>query len=462
MGDLESRAAWAETHGATAMARAIARWAEGIDARTLDAPIIDKAKVCLLDMLGIAAQATDLPWSRQAAEFAAAAGGRQATLIGSSARASAPDAAFANATTAHGLVQEDMHTPSVAHIGVVVWPTLLALAETAPATGAELIAAAVAGYQVMGRLGAAVIDKQVARQFRPTGLVGAAGAAAAGARLLRLGEDAATSAIALAANTAGGFNEWAHAGGDEMFFHAGFAARNAVTSVLLARAGARASESALDGRAGLYAAFGRAPGATLDLGGHWEILAVYHKPAPACNFAQTPAQAALGVRQANPIAPESIEAVVVRSFPEAIAYPGCDHAGPYRTPLQAKMSIQLAVAAALVHGRLDEAFYRSCGGDAAVANLARRVRLEHDAEFAAGFPQRQGAEVIVALKDGRTARHRLAALVPLDARGVRERTQSALARLLGEAAAAHVAREVDGLLDCPDAGRLARARARPG
>jgi 2-methylcitrate dehydratase PrpD len=442
------------------MARAIARWVRALDATALDARVVDKAKVCLLDMIGIAAQAADLPWSRQAAAYAAAAGGRQATLIGSAARASAPDAAFANATTAHGLVQEDMHTPSVAHIGVVVWPTLLALAEVERSTGADFVAAAVAGYQVTGRLGRAVIDKDVARRFRPTGLLGATGAAAAGARLLRLSEDETTSAIALAANTAGGFNEWAHTGGDEMFFHPGFAARNAVTSVLLARAGARASESALDGRAGFYAAYGREAGAALELGGDWEILAVYHKPVPACNFAQTPAQAALAVRHADAIAPHDIEQVVVRSFPEAIAYPGCDHAGPYASSLQAKMSIQLAVAAALVHGRLDETFYRSYAGDAAVASLARRVRLESDAEFAAGFPQRQGAEVIVSLKDGRSARRRLTALAPLDAAGVRERTRVALSKRLGESAAAQVEREVDGVLGCPDAARLARQLGR--
>ncbi|HLB13882.1 MAG TPA: MmgE/PrpD family protein [Burkholderiales bacterium] len=442
------------------MARLIARWVREVDATALDAPVVDKAKVCLLDLIGIAAQATDLPWSRQAVEFAAAMGGDQATLVGSPARASAAEAAFANATTAHGLVQEDMHTRSVSHIGVVVWPTLLALAEHQRSTGADLIAAAAAGYQVTGRLGHAVIDKDVARRFRPTGLFGATGAAAAGARLLRLSEDEMTSAIALAANTAGGFNEWAHTGGDEMFFHPGFAARNAVTSVLLARAGARASESALDGRAGFYAAYGREPGATLELDGDWEILAVYHKPAPACNFAQTPAQAAAAVRHANAIAPREIEQVVVRSFPEAIAYPGCDHAGPYGSSLQAKMSIQLAVAAVLVHGRLDEAFYRSYDRDETVASLARRVRLENDAEFAAGFPQRQGAEVIVSLQNGRSVRHRLAALAPLDAAGVRARTRAALSRLFDPARAQRVDHEIDKILGCPDAARIARLLAR--
>jgi 2-methylcitrate dehydratase PrpD len=446
--------------GDPTLARAIARWLRGVDAAALDARVTEKAKLCLLDMIGVAAEAADLPWSRQAAGYAAAMGGDRATLIGSDTRASVAEAAFANATAGHGLVQEDMHTASVTHIGVVVWPTLLALAESERATGRELIAAGVIGYQVMARLGQALITKDVAQRFRPTGLVGAVGATAAGARLLRLSEDETVHALALAANTAGGLNEWPRAGGGEMFFHPGFAARNAVTALFLGRAGADAAESALDGRAGLLAAFGGAPGRAIDLGGDWEILVVYHKPVPACNYAQTPAQAALAMRSTHGISPRDIEEVVVRSFPEAISYPGCDHPGPYRTQLQAKMSIQFTVAAVLVHGRLDDAVFRGFEPDGEVATFARSVRLENDAELARGYPQRQGAEVIVSLRDGRTASRRLLALEPLDAAGVRRRTRVALARLLGEARADAIEREIDAIEDCPDAGRMARLLAR--
>jgi 2-methylcitrate dehydratase PrpD len=442
------------------MVHAVARWIHAVDAAALEAPVVEKAGLCLADMIGIAAAANDLPWSRQAAQYAAAMGGNRATLIGSSARASAAEAAFANATAGHGLVQEDMHTASVSHIGVVVWPTLLALAELQRATGRAFLAAGVVGYQVMARVGQALITRDVAQRFRPTGLVGAVGGAAAGARLLRLSEDETANALALAANTAGGLNEWPRSGGGEMFFHPGFAARNAVTAVLLARAGAGASATALDGPAGLFAAYGGVQREALDLGGDWEILAAYHKPVPACNYAQTPAQAALAVRSAQAFEARDVESVVVKSFPEAISYPGCDHAGPYRTQLQAKMSIQFTVAAVLVHGRLDDEVFRAFGADGEVAALARRVRLENDAELARGYPQRQGAEVIVTLRDGHKVARRLAELEPLDAAGVRGRTRAALERLLGAARAAEIEREIDALTASPDAARLARLLAR--
>lgn len=439
----------------TSIARAIAGWI--IETRTakLDAALLDKASTCLRDMIGVAAQAADLPASRQAAAFAAAMGGTQATLIGSARRAGIGDAAFANATMAHGLVQEDMHTPSVSHIGVVVWPALLALAEYKKVSGEALLTSAVVGYQVMGRLGRALITKEVARLFRPTGLIGAVGGAAAGACLLGLTEDATASALGLAANTAGGLNEWPHVGGDDMFFHAGNAARNALTSVLLAAAGARASESAFEGRAGLFAAYRGAPRDSLPLDGEWEIFAVYHKPAPACNYAQTAAQAALSL-----VPVHDIEQILVRTFPEAIAYPGCDHAGPYRTLLQAKMSIQFVVAATLAAGRLDDAALRDFSAASDAAQLARRVRLENDAEFAAAYPERQGAEVVVTLKNGEVRRARLAALEPLDAQGVQARFLSSVTALLGKERARQLADEIENLQRCEDAGRLARLLGR--
>lgn len=444
---------------ATSIARSIARWIGETRAAPLDAAAIEKAKTCLRDMIGIAAQAVDLPASRQAATLAAAMGGAQATLIGRPERASVADAAFANATLAHGLVQEDMHTASVSHIGVVVWPTLLAFSEVRKTSGRTLISSALAGYQVMARLGAALVTKELARRFRPTGLIGAVGGAAAGACLLGLTEDETVSALALAANTAGGLNEWPHTGGDDMFFHAGHAARNAVTSVLLARAGARGSESAFDGQAGLFAAYRGEVPPRIELAGGWEILEAYHKPAPACNYAQTPAQAALSIATETPFSPREIEDVLVKSFPAAIEYPGCDHAGPYASLLQAKMSIQFVVAATLAARRLDDAALRdfSSGGEA--ARLAKHVRLENDAELAAAYPQRQGAEVVVTLKSGERRSARLPDLIPLDAIGVHGRFMDGVDRLFGAARARELDGEIDNLLDLEDAARLARLLA---
>ena len=135
--------------------------------------VIAKAKICLLDFLSCAFEARNHPWSRQAIGIARGIEDG-ATIIGTSKRATPGDAAFANATLGHGLVREDMHAASICHHGVVIWPTLLALSERTPLSGATLLAAAIVGYEAGAQIGRALFNADLARLFRPTGLVGAA------------------------------------------------------------------------------------------------------------------------------------------------------------------------------------------------------------------------------------------------------------------------------------------------
>ena len=343
------------------MARALARAALAVDPGRFDAEVIAKAKICLLDFLSCAFEARNHPWSRQAIGIAREVG-NGATIIGTRTLASPGDAAFANATMGHGLVREDMHAASICHHGVVIWPTLLALSERTPLSGATFLCAAIIGYETGAQIGRALVTGDLARLYRPTGLVAPLGAALAGSYALGLTEDAATSAVAIAANTSSGLNEWPRAGGSEMYFHPGFAARNAIAAIELAEAGACASETILEGEAGLFAAFRRQPAPSeirLFAGPQPEIMAVYNKPAPACNFAQTAAQAAL--RAARELGTsEDIATVAIRVPDAAARYPGCDSKGPFHNALQAKMSIPFSVAAVLVRGALEEENYAAC------------------------------------------------------------------------------------------------------
>ncbi len=412
---------------APSLSRSMARAARELTMDQLPPEVVAKVKIGLLDMLSCAFEARDLPWGCQAIRMASASSG-QATVIGTPVRSSPAEAAFANATLGHGLVREDMHTGAVSHLGVVIFPALLALAERHKANGRDFILGAACGYEIGAAVGRAIMDQEMVRRFRPTGITGPLAGAIAGSRLLGLDEDAAVSALGFAANATGGLNEWPYCGGDEMFFHPGFAARNAVTAVELASLGARASESALDGRAGLFAGLGKsdciarvAPFSGRPL----EILAVYYKPAPACNYAQTATQAALAVATQDGFRSGDVESIVVKASAAAVGYPGCDYAGPFERVLQAKMSIQYCVAATLGHGVIAESNYRRLD-DPEVTRLASITTLEVDPAFTAAYPGAQGSEVIVKLQ-GRTERHRMDDLIPATPEQIRERFRSACA-----------------------------------
>jgi 2-methylcitrate dehydratase PrpD len=426
------------------LSRRIVHAARGFD--DLSPESVEKTKLLLLDCLSCAYESLDLPASRQAIQIAGRAVG-PASVIGTRVRASAAEAAFANAVLGHGLVREDMHTGSVSHLGVVIFPALLALAQTRKVPGRDFITGAICGYEVGASVGRALMDQETVRMFRPTGITGPLGAAVAGARMLELSEDAGVSALGFAANATGGLNEWPASGSDDMFFHAGFAARNAVTAVELAELGAFASETALDGRAGLFAALKRSDRVECVApfsGGALEIFSVYHKPAPACNYAQTACQAALAIG----VDSKDITDVRVKCSAAAINYPGCNAAGPFERILQAKMSIHFCVAATLARRSIEESNYRLLD-DAEIARLIGVTTLEEDFEFSRAYPGAQGSEVIVTLRNGEVLSQRMRDLVPATPDQIRARFRCAAGT-----AAEPIEAMVDALEQLEDVGSL--------
>ena len=440
------------------LAARMARAVVGASVENLPGEVTDKVKLCLADLIGCAFESRDLPWSRQAVQIAEHVEGNSggAAIAGSAGSFAFGDAAFANAVMGHGLVREDMHSGSISHLGIVVLPVLLALAQYRRVSGRDFIAAAVAGYEVGGQVGRAVMDAEVAKIHRPTGITGPVAAAAAGSRLLGLSIEQATSAIALGANVTAGFNQWAHTGGSEMFFHAGYAARNALAAVRLAQNGAFASPSAIDGEAGMFAALRKRSAASkVELfASAPEILSVYHKPVPACNFAQTASQAALRIARAGKSGLESIAAISIRVPRAGALYPGCDYTGPFAHILQAKMSIQYNVAAALIEGGVTEKNFKLLN-DARLHKLIGMMKLEIDDEMTRAYPGKQGGEVEVRDASGATQKLRLDDVVNATSSDVRERFRAAVEGAVGNARARELEACIDGLERSDDAGHLA-------
>lgn len=399
-------------HRPPAFADRIARRA--LDASFADfAPaVVEKARLCLIDFLSCALEARELPWSSQA-RAVAARGGRDFAMVGHGFTPSCGDAAFVNGVAGHGLVREDMHAGSIAHLGVVVWPALVAHAARQPMSGAQFLAAAIVGYEVGARLGRALMTAELARLFRPTGLIGAPAAVMAMANATGIGADEAVNAFSLATNAVSGLNQWPHTGGSEMYFHPGFAARNAVLAFDLARAGALASATILEGEAGLFAAYARRPldePIELFADPEPEIMAVFNKEVPACNFAQTPCQAALLAVKEVP-AGAAITRVEIFVTGAAERYPGCNAFGPYDLALQAKMSIPFGVAATLARREIAETNYARLG-DGEIERLIAVTELIVDPDLTAAFPARQGARVRLTLDSGATTERALDDVVP--------------------------------------------------
>jgi 2-methylcitrate dehydratase PrpD len=366
--------------------------------------VVEKASLCLVDFLSCAYAGRQLPYAKQAIEAArpwALEGG--VPIIATNLRVEPGEAAYVNSLMAASASRTDMHPASTSHPAAVIFPVAFVCAAIRPATGREFIEAVIAGYEAMGRLGRIVVDESFKKRFRSTSVIGTVGGAITAARLLGLTEAQAVNALSISANAAAGLMEWGHTGELDLFYHPANTSRAVVHAALMARAGATSSATILEGPGGFLNAFGGSSRAAelLKKSGAWEIEQIEYKPVAACVFVQAAAAATEDLVKRHGAIGMDIERVKLRTFKSAIAYPGCDNAGPVDAMQPARMSIQYTVASVLARAELSDQTFVAID-DPLTRSLSPRVELEESAEFTRAFPARQGAEVEVQLKEGKT------------------------------------------------------------
>src|SRR5262249_39366049 len=199
-------------------------------------------------------------------------GAPESALIGRRGRVAAANAVLANATLAHGLDFDDTREDAIVHTGCVAVTTALAGGgaggaagssgpaaraggEAVGAPGSAVLAALIAGVEVMCRVGLAVPGALHARHFHPTAIAGTFAAAAAAGKLHGLTEDQLVHAFGICGSQSSGIIEYLADGSWTKRLHAGWAAHAGVTAALLARSGFTGPATVLEGAHGLYQAF---------------------------------------------------------------------------------------------------------------------------------------------------------------------------------------------------------------
>jgi 2-methylcitrate dehydratase PrpD len=164
----------------------------------------------------------------------------------------------------------------------------LAAAEWVGASGSELIAAHVVGFEVAARAALAVHPEHYDRGFHVTGTAGTIGAAAAAGRILGLDAERLAHALSAAAAQAAGLREMF--GSMSKSLHAGKAAANGLYGALLAQRGWVSAQEGLEGRRGYWAVLSDRMDPTravVDLGQRWELRQDGLKPY-ACGVVSHP------------------------------------------------------------------------------------------------------------------------------------------------------------------------------
>ena len=318
--------------------------------------------------------------------------GGEASLYFSGERAPAPEAAWINATAGHALDYDDVASLR-GHPSTVLVPAIIAEGEALGASGRDMLAAYVVGYETWAELAWRDPGHHHRKGWHPTGIFGPIGAAAACASLRRLDAQRTAHALALAASQSSGI--MANFGTMTKPFHAGRSAHSGLFAARLAEIGFTASADALEHPQGFLSAV--SPAGEVDrespargLGEEWKIVkyGLGIKKYPACYCTHRALDAMLELLARRPLGPEEIEKITV-SLSDTHALILRNHAA--QTGLEAKFSIEFAMAAAVVArraglGEYSDSFVRR----PEVQALMRKVAVEPNRNY---DPEVSGASV---------------------------------------------------------------------
>lgn len=334
--------------------------------------VVEAARLCLADWLGVALGARDEPAGRIVRDTVAGwnSTGRATVLFGQPA--AAPFAALANGTLAHCLDFDDTYVAAVTHVSAPVWAAVLGLGEESGADETAMLAAFVTGFEVASRVGAGLGEAVTARGWHGTGVFGRLGAAAASASLLELDAERALNALGAAATQTAGLV--ASFGTMAKPFHAGKAAMDGIVAAQLAANGFRAATGLLEPGGGLDDALVQDRAATIpkiDFAG-WNILNNSFKPYAACHLVHPAVDAAraLAARH-NDIAGIGSIRAEIGALAEKVTG---GKSGVPGTPLEGKFDLKYCVALGLHGHDISAADFREpWRPDPAVCATAQKV-----------------------------------------------------------------------------------------
>lgn len=308
-------------------------------------------------------------------------------------------AAQVNAVMSDAAASDDSDLRNIVHAGTPLVSTSLAIAERTGASGQDILAAIVLGYETSGRIGEAITPAFQTRGFHGC-LVAIFGGTVAAARLLKLDEAQTAQAIALSATSIGGLRAAADTS-ESREYHAGSATMLGIQATLAAEKGYISEESIFETQRGFFATYGDTDGAsvTQGLGDAWDIITdMAIKLVPGGHPSHSLAEAAANAARDGQVSPDEVETITL-SRPGVTALTG---------PIHPAGLIDMAHSPAyfLAAGVADHEFSWAHATDAKITDPVIHQLIDKVRVGAPPTQQveeyKQGATVTIQTKDGRT------------------------------------------------------------
>ncbi len=383
-------------------------WLETLTLADIPTDVQERTKDIFLDGLGCAIVGAQLPWSRTAVEVSTRFEGKgERTLIGWGRKVPATTATLLNGTFIQGFELDDFHPRAPLHSASLVIPALLACAEErGGATGAEILLATVAGFEVGPRVGLALRGGQMlSRGWHSGAVFGTHAAASAAGVLLKLDAARFEDAFGLAGTQSAGLMSAQYEAMCKRMHH-GFSARNGLFSALMAAGGYTGIKQVFEREyGGFLAMFGEGHDPlpaeiSADLGTRWETHSIVLKPYAAMGALHAPLDGIFELMAQKPIAADEVEHIDIEMSHAAYHHGWWELERPVTT-IGAQMNVGYAVAAAILDG---QAMVKQFAPDRIdrddIWALIPRIKAHHNPEFDKGGSAVRNTRVTVKMKDG--------------------------------------------------------------
>lgn len=310
------------------------------------------------------------------------------------------NAARANALMSDAAASDDSDLRNIVHCGTQLTATSLAMAELTGATGQDVLAAMVLGYEAAGRIGESITPGYLKQGFHGC-LVATFASAAASGKLLGLDTERMAHTIALAATSMGGLHASANTSVAREY-HAGLATMLGIEAALAAQRGYTGEETILEAPHGFCDIYGNGKGdaesITRDLGASWDIVTdMAIKLVPGGHPHHADAEAAANAAREGDIKPDEVESIV-------LSRPGVDAlSGPLHPATLIDMAHSPAYFMAAAVADRDFTWVHASPekiSDPVIHKLIDKVRVgPQPTENVEAY--RQGATVTIETTDGR-------------------------------------------------------------
>ena len=387
----------------------LAAFVAGFEADQLPEAAGERAKLLMLDAVGIAFASTRFEFAQRALAALSELGAGNAEAIGFEPLLDLRNAALLNGILVHGLDYDDTYLPGQVHLTASCVPTALALGAHTRASGREMLVACALGLEMGARIGVASNGGFLRAGFHATGVIGTFASTLLAGRLMQMNAQQLVLAQGIALSMTSGTIQVITEGAWTKRMHPGWAASSGITAATLARQGFVGPAEAYEGTYGLFPQFlgEHAGNADLNLitdglGERWEFPRASIKLYPACHQSHAFFNAALRLRREHDVKCEDIKSI--RLLVAFAAVPlVCEPLAEKRAPTSsysAQFSLPYGIACCFARGafNLDE-IEESAYSDPALLALANKVDYEIDPN--SGFPKFRSGEVIIDTHDGR-------------------------------------------------------------